>query len=153
MHIPPETWGPLFWTTIHIASLGYPTNPSHAHKKSAKAFFESLQMLIPCPICREHYTVHLQKYPIAPHLDKRSDLFRWTLLLHNEVSKSINKPLFTEEETLLYLQRLGQLKRSPIWTVDDFAAEDWKARTQGMVTGLIMGSLACGLLVYVANTK
>jgi len=150
MHIPPETWGPFFWTTIHIAALGYPITPSHGHKKAAKGFFESLQFLIPCPICREHYTVHLQKYPITPHLDRRSDLFRWTLLLHNEVSKSINKPPFTEEETLNYLQRLGQLKRSPIWTSDDFAAGDWKARTQGLVAGLVVGGVAYGIL-YLAK--
>jgi hypothetical protein len=153
MHIPPEVWGPFFWNTIHIAALGYPSNPSHAHKKSAKEFFESLMMLIPCPICRVHYKEHLAKYPIGPHLDRRTDLFRWTLLLHNEVSKSIGKPVFTEDETLSYLRRLGELQRSPVWTVDDFAEGDWKARTQGLVTGILVGGAGCGLLLYLMNSK
>lgn len=153
MHIPPETWGPFFWNTIHIAALGYPTEPSHGHKKAAKEFFESLQYMIPCPICRDHYKVHLAKYPLLPHLDRRRDLFRWTLLLHNEVSKSLNKPLFTEEETLLYLKRLGELHRSPIWTVEDFAEGDWKARTQGIVAGIVVGGMACGVLIYLTNSK
>jgi hypothetical protein len=152
MHIPPETWGPFFWNTIHIAALGYPGEPSHSHKKAAKEFFESLQVLIPCPICRDHYKVHLAKYPILPHLDRRRDLFRWTLLLHNEVNKSLNKPQFTEEESLLYLKRLGELQRSPVWTSDDFAAGDWKARTQGVVTGVVVGGIACGLLIYLTNS-
>lgn len=152
MHIPPETWGPFFWNTIHIAALGYPAEPSHSHKKAAKEFFESLQVLIPCPICRDHYKVHLAKYPILPHLDRRRDLFRWTLLLHNEVNKSLNKPPFTEEESLLYLKRLGELQRSPVWTSEDFAAGDWKARTQGVVTGIVVGGLACGLLIYLTNS-
>lgn len=153
MHIPPETWGPFFWNTIHIIALGYPTNPSHAHKKAAKEFFENLQILIPCPICRAHYKEHIGKYPILPHLDRRGDLFRWTLLLHNEVNKSLQKQVFTEEETLLYFKRLGELHRSPVWTHHDFAEGDWKARTQGLVTGLIMGGVGCGLLMYLTNSK
>ena len=152
MHIPPETWGPFFWNTIHIAALGYPSEPSHGHKKAAKEFFESLSHLIPCPVCREHYTVHLQKYPLLPHLDRRRDLFRWTLLLHNEVNKSLNKPPFTEEEALVYLKRLGELGRSPVWTVDDFAEGDWKARTQGLVAGIAVGATACGLLFYLSSS-
>lgn len=152
MHIPPEVWGPFFWNTIHIAALAYPAEPSHGHKKSAQQFFESLQLLIPCPICREHYKVHLEKYPLLPHLDRRRDLFNWTLLLHNEVNKSLNKPMFTAEETLAYLKRLGELNRSPIWTVDDFAEGDWKARTQGLATGLLIGSVGCGLLIYLSSS-
>lgn len=153
MHIPPETWGPFFWNTIHIAALGYPAEPSHGHKKAAKEFFESLSFLIPCPICRDHYTEHVKKYPITPHLDRRADLFRWTLLLHNEVSKSLNKKQFTEEETLEYIRRLGQLKRSPVWTADDFAEGDWKARTQGLAAGVALGAGACGLLIYLSSSK
>jgi hypothetical protein len=153
MHIPPATWGPFFWNAIHISALGYPVEPSHGHKKAAKEFFESLQYMIPCPICRDHYRAHLSKYPLLPHLDRRSDLFRWTLLLHNEVSKSLNKPQFTEEETLTYLKRLGEMDRSPIWTTDDFAEGDWKARTQGLVAGLAIGGLGCGLLIYLSTSK
>jgi hypothetical protein len=153
MHIPPETWGPFFWNTIHIAALGYPAEPSHGHKKAAKEFFESLSFLIPCPICRDHYTEHVKKYPITPHLDRRADLFRWTLLLHNEVSLSLKKKQFTEEETLDYLRRLGQMKRSPIWSSDDFAEGDWKAFTQGMAGGILLGASACGLLIYVSSSK
>jgi len=153
MHIPPEVWGPFFWNTIHIAALGYPPNPTHAHKKSAKEFYESLTLMIPCPICRVHYTEHLVKYPIGPHLDKRQDLFRWTLLLHNEVSKSINKRTFTEEESLNYLKRLGERSRSPIWTEDDFSADDWKSRLQGLVAGIAVGGAGCGLLMYLVNSK
>jgi hypothetical protein len=152
MQIPPETWGPFFWNTIHIASLGYPVNPSHGHKKAAREFFESLQYLIPCPICREHYKVHMEKYPIGPHLDRRSDLFRWTLLLHNEVSKSLNKPMFTEEETIEYLKKLGQMHRSPIWTTEDFAEGEWRGRVQGLVSGLIIGGVGVGLIFYLTNS-
>lgn len=151
MHIPPEVWGPFFWNTIHIAALGYPTKPSYGHKKAAKDFFESLSFLIPCPICREHYTEHLEKYPITPHLDTRADLFKWTHLLHNEVNLKLNKRKFTEEEVILYLKRLGQLNRSPVWTPDDFSEADWKARLHGLTAGIAIGALSVGVLFYVSN--
>ena len=93
----------------------------------------------------------MKKYPITPHLDRRRDLFKWTLLLHNEVSKSLNKKQFTEEETLNYLRRLGELGRSPLWTADDFAEGDWKARTQGLLTGIALGGVSCGVLFYLMN--
>lgn len=146
MHIPPEVWGPFFWHTIHITALGYPSEPSYAHKKAAKEFFESLKVLIPCPICKDHYVEHLEKYPIGPHLDRRSDLFRWTILLHNEVNKTLGKTPFTEAQVLKGYSRLGSIKRSPIWTPDDFAEADWKARVQGIGLGIGVTAVAAGIL-------
>jgi len=137
MHIPPEVWGPFFWHTMHITALGYPMEPSHAHKKAAKEFYESLKILIPCPICKEHYNAHLEKYPLTPHLDRRSDLFRWTILLHNEVNKILNKPPYTETQAIQYYGRLGERGRSPVITPDDFLEADYNAFTRGLGIGVL----------------
>ena len=136
MHLPPDVWGPFFWHTIHITALGYPVDPSHAQKKAAKEFFESLKLLIPCPICKEHYLTHLEKYPITPHLDRRSDLFRWTILLHNEVNAALNKPPFTETQVIQYYTRLGERARSPVISSEDFAEADYKAFLRGLGIGI-----------------
>ena len=136
MHIPPEAWGPFFWHTIHIIALGYPMEPSHAHKKAAKEFYESLKILIPCPICKEHYIAHLEKYPLTPHLDRRTDLFRWTVLLHNEVNKALGKRIFTETQAIQYYSRLGARGRSPVITPEDFLEADYKAFLQGLGIGI-----------------
>lgn len=146
MHIPPDTWGPFFWHTMHIVALGYPTEPTYGHKKAAKDFFESLRFLIPCPVCREHYETHLEKYPITPHLDRRTDLFRWTILLHNEVNKVLGKSAKTETEVIQYYSRLGARGRSPVITPDDFIAGDWAARIQGMAIGA--GLVGAAFLAY-----
>jgi len=153
MHIPPEIWGPFFWHTIHIVALGFPAEPSYGHKKAAREFYESLKFLIPCPVCRDHYVKHMEKYPITPHLDRRADLFKWTVLLHNEVNKSLGKQPFTENQVIKGYARLGQLKRSPIWTPDDFAEADWKARAQGVALGVGVTGLAGLVLWMVATTK
>jgi hypothetical protein len=153
MHIPPQTWGPFFWHTIHIVALGYPTDPSHGHKKAAKEFFESLKFLIPCPICKDHYVEHMEKYPITPHLDRRSDLFRWTILLHNEVNKALNKRSYTEAEVLQYYSRIGASGRSPVWTNDDFADADYKYFLKGLGIGAVVTASTIGIVWFIHNNK
>jgi hypothetical protein len=152
MHIPPETWGPFFWHTIHIVALGYSTNPSYNEKKSAKEFFESLRFLIPCPICKDHYNAHLEKYPLTPHLDKRSDLFKWTVLLHNEVNKTLGKRTFTEAEVLTYYTRLGARGRSPVWTPEDFVEADTKSFLQGLGIGITVTAITAGVFLYLQSS-
>jgi len=148
MHIPPDTWGPFFWHTIHIIALGYSTNPSYNEKKAAKEFFESLRFLIPCPVCREHYNTHIEKYPLTSHIDRRSDLLRWTILLHNEVNKILEKKQYTEAEVIKYYSRLGKRGRSPVWTLDDFVEADFKSMLQGLGIGIAITAVAGGLILY-----
>lgn len=150
MHLPPESWGPFFWHTIHIAALGYPSDPSYAHKKAAKEFFESLKTLIPCPVCRDHYVAHLEKNPLTPHLDRRSDLFRWTVVLHNDVNTMLGKARITEAEALAYYKRLGARGRSPVWTPDDFAEADARARIQGVAIGAGLTAIV-GIAIYYSS--
>jgi hypothetical protein len=76
LKMPPEVWGPLFWHTIHIAALGYSEKPNYSQKKAAKEFFESLIFLLPCDICRKHYTQHLALKPIVQYSDRRQDLLK-----------------------------------------------------------------------------
>jgi len=147
MRLGPETWGPLYWSVIHITALAYSKKPSYSDKKAAKEFFEALQFILPCPICREHLKTHLVKYPITPHLDRREDLFKWTVNLHNEVNKSLNKATFTENEALAYIKRLGERKSSPMITKDMLDEIDMRS----MIKGGFMGGavvFTVGVCVY-----
>ena len=135
MRLPPSVWGPFFWHTIHITALSYPPKPSYAHKRAAKEFFESLVHLIPCPKCREHYTTHLQKNPISPHLDRREDLFRWTVNLHNEVNKSLNKPIVTEKESIMFYSRIGTRGTSPVLNQEYLDETDMRSMMKGAIIG------------------
>ena len=144
MKIPPTVWGPFFWHTIHIVALGYSSNPSYAEKRAAKEFYESLAHLIPCPICREHYVIHLQKFPITPHLDRRQDLFKWTVALHNEVNKSLGKPFVTEAESLMFYRRIGAREKSPVINQEFLDEVDIRSMLKG-------GAIGAGL-VFAAGT-
>ncbi len=146
MRLPPTVWGPFFWHTIHITALGYPKDPSYAHKRAAKEFFESLAHLIPCPKCRDHYSLHLQKMPITPHLDRREDLFRWTVALHNVVNESLGKPHYTEAEALMFYRRIGARGKSPVINQDHLDEVDVRSMIKGGFLGAGLVLAAGGLL-------
>ncbi len=144
MRFPPAVWGPIFWMTIHIVALGYSENPSYSEKKAAKEFFESLQHLLPCPTCREHYIENLKERPITPFLDNRRDLFKWTVELHNAVNKKLGKPEVTEQEALKFISRLGARGRSPIWRKEDMSELDMMS----FVKGAAVTAAGCGIIIY-----
>ena len=145
LKMPPEVWGPLFWHTIHIVALGYPENPSYAHKKAAKEFFDSLAFLIPCDVCRKHYVQNTAIKPVTQYLDRRQDLLKWTIDLHNTVNISLQKPVFSEAEVIQYYKRIGARGRTPLWSTADFAEADMRARIQGVFAGaaatLVVGTV------------
>ena len=147
MKLPPTVWGPLFWHTIHIVALGYPQDPTYAQKRSAKEFYESLGFLIPCPVCREHYQKHLQKIPITPHLDRRDDLFKWTVQLHNEVNALLGKSRMLESDVIYYYRRIGARGKSPVIHQDTLDEMDLRS----MIKGALLGGgvvFAAGLLIW-----
>ena len=92
LHLPPEIWGPLFWSTFHIVSLGYPESPTFAEKRAAKEFFNSMIFLLPCPVCKEHFSDVLKTLPVETWLDNRSSLTEWVWMLHNRVNARLGKP-------------------------------------------------------------
>jgi hypothetical protein len=148
LSMPPEVWGPFFWHTMHLAALGYPEKPTYAQKKAAKEFYESLQFLLPCEVCRKHYSQNLALRPITPSLDSRTDLLKWTIEIHNMVNTQLQKMTLSESEVITYYKRLGSRARSPIWTPVDFAEADMRARIQGLGIGAGITLVACTALWY-----
>lgn len=152
MRLPPEVWGPFFWHTMHITALGYPTQPSYTQKRAAKEFYEALAQLIPCPVCREHYQTHLQKMPLSPHLDRRADLFRWTVELHNEVNTMLGKPRVSELEALAFYRRIGARGKSPVINQEHLDEVDIRSMIKG---GIIAAGtvLAVGAALWWASKE
>lgn len=150
--IPPATWGPFFWHTMHLVALGYPNEPTYAEKRAAKEFYESFTHLIPCPICKLHYANHLKQMPITPSVDNRKDLFRWTVQMHNLVNKDLGKPEYTEADSIAFYHKLGGLGRSPVWTPDDLHAHMFM-NTAKYTAGVIAVAAVFGGLAYYFTSK
>ena len=93
-----QIWGPYFWFTLHTITLAYPEKPTYIDRRHFHDFFLSLQHILPCQLCREHYKQHLQEYPVSAHLDSKESLVKWCFFLHNKVNFSLGKPNFSYEE-------------------------------------------------------
>ena len=52
----PNVWGPKLWFMMHTISLNYPENPTILDKKNNQVFFNNLQNIIPCDLCKQHYS-------------------------------------------------------------------------------------------------
>lgn len=102
----PNVWGPIFWNTMHIASLGYSMNPTNEEKEAASAFFSSLQFMIPCPICKEHYSYFLKNMPVVT--TDRDTLINWVFDLHNKVNVQLGKSPVTFDQYIKNMQKLSE---------------------------------------------
>lgn len=92
----PEIWGPHAWMFLHTITLNYPENPSYQDKQTHRLFFESLQDVIPCPKCKQHYKQNLIDYPIQ--LNSKKELISWLINIHNQVNLKNNKRKYSYEE-------------------------------------------------------
>ncbi len=133
--LPPSIWGPIFWTTIHIVSLAYPDNPTPEEKKAAKDFFESLQFVLPCPICRNHYKENLKELPIDAALESREQLVLWAFNIHNAVNKKLGKAELTLQEFMINMRQLSATGQIPPRT-RIFPSQNWIVGG-GAVVGLV----------------
>jgi hypothetical protein len=146
MQFPPSVWGPFFWHTIHLVAIGYPKRPTYTDKKCVKEWFEALAYLLPCAVCRTHYKEHLTENPLTPFLDSRTDLIKWTVMIHNRVNRSLGKKEWTLEEVLTHYERLGRRNRSPLWTKEDLQEVDYRSFIKGFITSTVMVSVIGGTL-------
>lgn len=93
-----DIWGPCAWKFLHTITFAYPESPSLEEKRNHKLFFEQLQNILPCKICRQHFRENLKKYPIEYGLESRKDLIKWLVDFHNEVNKSLGKRQYSYQE-------------------------------------------------------
>jgi len=54
-NIKPYFWGPHYWKTIFSMCASYPENPDSNFIRTVKEYMLSLQILLPCQLCRESY--------------------------------------------------------------------------------------------------
>ena len=68
--IDPTRWGPFFWSTIDaVAAVFDPTCPQS--KEFTLLFFHSLQGVIPCFQCRNHYCLYFRDHSLQDALDSK----------------------------------------------------------------------------------
>jgi hypothetical protein len=97
----PKLWGPKAWSLFNYIVLSYSDLPNELEKTNMKNFFTSVGHVLPCNLCKQHYSETLIKYPIDDTvLASKSSLVKWLINIHNEVNISNGKAVLTHEEGL-----------------------------------------------------
>ena len=126
----PKIWGPSFWFVIHTIAFYYPEKPSFNEKRHMYEFFQNLQHIIPCNVCRQHYTKHFNDHPISPYLDNKSNLVAWTVELHNRVNQTIGKPTKSVDDVIKHYHKVYSGKTFSCHAIKDPSEmEEWESYT------------------------
>jgi hypothetical protein len=112
--LPPEIypdaseWGPLLWTVLHglAEKAGTCSIPQFYpdERRALVKIFNTLEKVIPCPSCREHYQVYLRENPIDSNFYALSQtelntyVKTWFWELHNWVNESVQHPQFPYDQ-------------------------------------------------------
>ena len=131
----PSVWGPLFWTTMHIVTLGYSPNPSKEEQAAVIQFFRSLEFVIPCPICRSHYSKFLKDDPVENHVNSRDALIKWLFDVHNNVNMQLNKPVLTWEQYIEQVKKLHNMSSLTFYEQPNSITSMALAALAGVVVG------------------
>lgn len=95
----PRTWGPGTWHFLHVIGLVYPNIPTEEDKRYNLNFINAFSEIIPCPFCKAHFKVILDKMP--PKLESRMDFFKWTIDAHNVVNQINGKKELSYDEAVI----------------------------------------------------
>ena len=96
----PNIWGKHAWIFLHSVSMNYPDNPTNDDRKNYKNFFENLRFILPCEVCKKHYSKHIQGKPIEHSLHSKKKLVEWVIEVHNQVNISLNKPTMSYDQVI-----------------------------------------------------
>jgi hypothetical protein len=89
MGMSPKLWGREGWRFIHFVAYTYPDRPKKKDRENYMQFLTSLQNVLPCEICAEHFRQNMKNMP--PRMENRKEFFEWTVDMHNTVNKQNGK--------------------------------------------------------------
>lgn len=106
--VPNSTWGPAVWGAMH--ALAYASECDEQSQGRWKHFLKSINQLIPCHECREHFSKELKQRDSEGWviLDSPQSLQRWLWGFHHEVTARIMEPTEGPERQVI----LEKLKHS-----------------------------------------
>jgi hypothetical protein len=100
----PKYWGKPFWNMLNTIALSYPENADIQTQTNVSSFLLSLKNILPCERCRLHYIENIKKFQISQAVTSRENLIKWVIDIHNEVNKSLNKPVLNYKDALYEME-------------------------------------------------
>lgn len=136
MGLNPNSWGPQGWHFLHAIAFTFPESPNEDQRVQYQNYFHSLAHVLPCELCRENFKKKLIHTP--PPMDNGTNMFKWTVDLHNEVNKANGKP------ELSYDQAFEEFKKN---SKPGKTESNYDAATRYLTcsaVGLTLGGLLAG---------
>jgi hypothetical protein len=90
-------WGPSTWFLFHTLAQKVKENEFERIKEELLNNIKSICMNLPCPTCREHATLYIQRLNYNS-IKTKEDLKLFLFNFHNEVNIRKNVPLFLYQE-------------------------------------------------------
>lgn len=103
----PDIWGPPAWKFIHLLTLNYPNKPSFEDKYNYKEYILSLQKVLPCDTCSNHFKNKIEQSNFDNILQSRETLFEWFVDVHNSINKENKKKEWTYTEAYTNLKLIN----------------------------------------------
>ena len=94
--IEPEEWGHYFWSTIESVIISMDSSDDSS-KEFVYLFLYTLQNILPCPECREHYQNYFGKHNVKQVLHSKEKVFEWLYFLRKEINDRKQKPSISFE--------------------------------------------------------
>ena len=94
----PASFGPALWFTLHNATTAYPEIPDFHTQQAMQQLLTNMHLLIPCGLCKQHWSQTLQKFDLNYITKSRENLFTFLVHVHNFVNQMSQKPQMSIED-------------------------------------------------------
>jgi len=133
---------------MHIVTIGYSPFPTEEEKKGVINFFESLQYMIPCPICKEHYKENFKNSPLTDEIvEDKQKLIRWLFNMHNLINKQLGKSEISWRE---FVYSIAFLATMPKFSFQEAAASQNKSYFDTQSLLYLVAGIGLGVGGYMA---
>ena len=99
MGVNSKVWGQYLWRLLHCLTYTYQPNMPSEQKAKLIRIFHVLKDLIPCPVCRNHYTIRCNKNPPERNMANTDQFVMWLSNIHNEVNSGLGKPYVSKRQS------------------------------------------------------
>lgn len=113
----PALWGAHLWATIDSILIVFdPASPESV--EFTLLFFHSLQGVIPCFDCRNHYCLYYRDHPLQDALVSKQRLLEWVLTLKNAIQERLGRPTTTLHQCVRRMESKFQVALTPTPVLD-----------------------------------
>jgi hypothetical protein len=103
-------WGPSMWITLHFISMCYPVKPTRTDIKIHSNFIKSLSDILPCNICKKHFSDILKNININEVLSSKETYMKFFHDVHNNVNIDNGRKSLDYNEFLQLYQEIIDTK-------------------------------------------